>query len=192
MIRRLYDWTMGLAHHPYAAYWLAFISFIESSVFPIPPDVILVPMAVARREKAFYFAGICTVFSILGAVLGYAIGYFLWETIGQPIFEFYGYMDEFQKFQEGFNEWGGWLVFVFGITFFPFKVITIASGVTGLDFTTFLFAGVAARTPRFFIEAALLWKFGAQIQSFIEKRLTLITTMVVILGISGFVLIKYI
>ena len=190
MIRRLYNWTMGLAHHPRAAQWLALVAFIESSVFPIPPDVMLVPMATAKREKALYFAGICTMASVLGAMLGYTIGYFLWDMIGQPIIEFYGYLDEFERFRAGFNEWGAWLVFIFGITFFPFKVITIASGATSLDFMTFILACIAARTPRFFIEGALLWKFGAEIQAFIEKRLTLVTTVVVILGVAGFVLIK--
>ncbi len=192
MLKRLYNWTLSLAQHPKAPHWLGFISFIESSIFPIPPDVILLPMVLAKRTKAFYYALICTVFSVLGGLLGYAIGYFLWDTIGSQIFEFYGYMDEFTTFQNSFLEYGAWLVFIFGLTFFPFKVITIASGVVMLDPITFGIAAILSRASRFFIEAALLWKFGEPIQKFIEKRLTLLTTLFVLLGILGFVGIKYI
>ena len=191
MLSRLYNWTMGLARHPAAERWLAFISFIESSVFPIPPDVMLGPMALARPQRAFRFAFVCTAASVLGALLGYGIGYFLWETVGQGVISFYGYHDQFERFREAFNSQGALLVFVFGITFFPFKVITIASGVTALDPLIFLAAAIASRTPRFFIEAALLWKFGPPIQRFVEKRLALITSVVVFLGIAGFVLLKY-
>jgi membrane protein YqaA with SNARE-associated domain len=177
---------MALAAKPQAERWLAFISFIESSVFPIPPDAMLIPMALAKREKALRFAAICTVASVLGALAGYAIGYFLWESFGQPLFEFYGYMDKFNLFQAEFVKYGAWLVFVFGITFFPFKVITITSGVVALDPLVFLVASLLSRTPRFFIEAWLLMRFGAPIQAFIEKRLAMLMTIAILLGIAGF------
>lgn len=190
MLRSLYDKILRLANSPRASWWLAAISFIESSVFPIPPDVMLVPMAVANRTRAFHFALICSVASVIGAVLGYIIGFFLWDSVGQPIFEMYGYMDEFALFQDGFKEWGAWLVFVFGLTFFPYKVITIASGVVALDPVVFILASIGARFPRFFIEAALLWKFGDPIRDFIERRLVLITSAVVLLIVGGFAAIK--
>ncbi|MCG8506803.1 MAG: DedA family protein [Sphingomonadales bacterium] len=191
MLRRLYDWTLRLARHPAAERWLAFISFIESSVFPVPPDVMLGPMALAKPKRAFRYALICTVASVLGGLAGYAIGFFLWETVGQSVIAFYGYEDKFAEFADAFNEQGALLVFIFGLTFFPFKVITIASGVTMLDPVVFTFAAIASRAPRFFIEAALLWKFGPPIQQFVEKRLALITSLVVFLGVAGFVLLKY-
>ena len=192
MIRRLYNWTMALATHPLAERWLAFISFIESSIFPIPPDAMLIPMALANREKALRYVLICTVASVLGGILGYIIGFYLWEGIGEPLFAFYGYMDEFDAFKAGFIEWGAWLVFIFGITFFPFKVITIASGVVALDPVTFFLAMVASRAPRFYIECLLIRRYGDPIRRFIEKRLTLILSLGVILGVLGFVGLKYI
>lgn len=192
MITRLYNWTLDLANRPSAERWLGFVAFIESSFFPIPPDVMLLPMALAKREKAIRFAIICTIGSILGALLGYAIGYFAWELVGKEIIEFYGYTAEFGKFQESFIEWGAWLVFIFGLTFFPFKVITIASGVVAMDPLAFLLASLASRTPRFLIEGYLIYHFGDAIKNFIEKRLTLVTSITVFLLVGGFVAIKFI
>lgn len=190
MLRALYDWTLKKARHPYAERWLAFISFIESSVFPIPPDVMLLPMVLADNKKAFRYAAICTIASVAGALLGYAIGHFLWDALGAPLIAFYGYESQFASFQDRFRDYGAWLVFIFGITFFPFKVITIASGMVALDPVIFVLSAIAARTPRFFIEAALLWKFGEPIRAFIEKRLTLLTSLFVFLLIAGFAAIK--
>lgn len=186
MLKSLYDWAMKLAGHRFATRWLALISFIESSVFPIPPDIILVPMALKERHRAFYFAGICTAASVLGGFLGYGIGYFLWDMLGEPLFEFYGYMDDFEVFREGFNKWGAWLVLVFGVTFFPYKVITIASGVTMLDPLVFGLSSIVARFIRFFVEAALIWKFGDPIREFIEKRLVLVASAAMFLLVGGF------
>jgi membrane protein YqaA with SNARE-associated domain len=192
MIRRLYNWTMNLAGHPKADRWLAFIAFIESSLFPIPPDAMLVPMALANRGKALRYALICTVASVLGGLLGYAIGYYLWEAFGQPLFAFYGYMEAFDAFRENYIEWGAWLVFVFGLTFFPFKVITIASGVVALDPLIFIVAMIASRAPRFYIECLLIRRFGERIRRFIEKRLTMLVSLAVMFGVLGFVALKYI
>ena len=192
MIKKLYNWTIELASRPHAEKWLGFIAFIESSFFPIPPDVMLLPMALAKRKKAIRLALICTLGSVLGALLGYAIGYFLWESIGKDIINFYGYSEEFGRFQSSFIEWGAWLVFIFGLTFFPFKVITIASGVVALNPLTFFLAVLLSRTPRFLIEGYLILHFGDAIKGFIEKRLTLVTSVTVFLLLFGFIAIKYI
>ena len=191
MLRKLYEKTMALAHHKRAKTMLAAVSFAESSFFPIPPDVMLIPMILERRDKAMQLAAICTVASVLGGLAGYLIGALLWDTIGQPIIAFYGYEAAFEKFQLGFVEYGGLLVFLFGLTFFPYKVITIASGVVGLNPVVFIAASIAARLPRFFVEALLLKFFGAPIKEFIDKRLVLVTSIVGFLLVGGFVAIKF-
>ena len=191
MIRRLYDWTMGLAARKNALWALAAIAFIESSVFPIPPDVMLLPMVLAAPRRAWVIAGVATLASVMGGFLGYAIGALLFESVGQPVLEFYGYGEKFTEFQLRYNEWGFWIVLVAGFTPFPYKVITIASGVAGLDLLTFALASVVSRGARFFIVAALLWRFGPAIRSFIEKYLGLLTVLFMVLLIGGFVAIKY-
>ncbi len=192
MIRKLYDWTMSLAGHRNASGALFGVSFVESSFFPVPPDIMLVPMVLAERLKAWWFATICTVGSVLGGIAGYAIGYFLFEAVGQPLFEFYGYAEKFQKFAAQYNDYGAWVVFIAGITPFPYKVITIASGATALNFAVFVIASIAARALRFFIVAGLLYWFGPPIRDFIEKRLGLVFTVFMVLLIGGFVAIKYV
>ena len=192
ILKKLYDWTISKARHPQAERWLAFISFIESSVFPIPPDIVLAPMALAERQKAFRFAAICTVASVLGGMLGYAIGYFLWDVAGAPIIEFYGYQEQMAKFQTWYDEWGLLIVFAAGLTPLPYKVFTIASGVAALNPLLFIGGSIASRGIRFFAEAALFWKFGDPIQRFVEERLPLLMTIMVILVVGGFVALKYI
>ncbi len=192
MIRKLYDWTMSLAGHRNASGALFGVSFVESSFFPVPPDIMLVPMVLAERLKAWWFATICTVGSVLGGIAGYAIGYFLFEAVGQPLFEFYGYAEKFQKFAAQYNDYGAWVVFIAGVTPFPYKVITIASGATALNFAVFVIASIAARALRFFIVAGLLYWFGPPIRDFIEKRLGLVFTVFMVLLIGGFVAIKYV
>jgi membrane protein YqaA with SNARE-associated domain len=190
MIRRLYDWTMSLSRSRHALWALAIVSFIESSVFPIPPDVLMIPMIIARPSRAFLIAGIATVASVLGALLGYYIGAALFDTIGQPVLDFYGKGDYFDAFAVKYNDWGAWAVLIAGITPFPFKVITIASGVTGLSLPVFIVASIIARAFRFFLVAALLWKFGQPIQDFIERRLGLVFTVFVVLLVGGFAVLK--
>jgi len=191
MIRRLYDWTMRAAAHKNAVPSLFTVSFVESSFFPIPPDVMLIPMILADRAKAWYFALVATLGSVLGGVFGYLIGYFLFDAIGQPMLELYGYADKFEKFASQYNEYGAWIVFFFGVTPFPYKVITIASGTTGLNIAVFMLASVLSRGLRFFIVAALLYWFGPPIRDFIEKRLGLVFTVFVVLLFGGFIAIKY-
>ncbi len=191
MIRRLYDWTMDLASRKNAVWVLAAVAFVESSVFPIPPDVLLIPMILAARNSAWRYAAICTIASVLGGMLGYAIGAGLYEGVGRPILDFYGYGAKFADFTAQYNEYGGWIVFMAGVTPFPYKVITIASGVTQLDLGTFTIASVLARGLRFFVVATLLYYIGQPIREFIEKRLGLMFTLFCVLLIGGFVLLKF-
>jgi len=191
MIRSLYDWTMRAASHKHAVPSLFGVSFVESSFFPIPPDVMLIPMVMAERAKAWYFAMVATTGSVLGGVFGYLIGYFLFETVGKSMLEFYGYSDKFATFASQYNDYGAWIVFVFGVTPFPYKVITIASGATHLNIFMFMLASVASRGLRFFAVAALLYWFGPPIREFIEKRLGLVFTVFVVLLFGGFIAIKY-
>ena len=133
MLRSTYDWVIEFASRRYAIWVLTAVAFIESSVFPIPPDVLLIPMVLAARDRAWRFAAVCTIASVLGGMLGYVIGMFLYESAGLPLLELYGYADKFDEFSSRYNEWGAWIVFIAGLTPFPYKVITIASGVTELD-----------------------------------------------------------
>lgn len=191
MIRRLYDWTLSLAHSPYALWALACVAFIESSVFPIPPDLLMIPMIIATPHRAFLIAGIATVASVLGGLLGYGIGMFAFESIGQPILEALGKAHSMEEFSTRFNDMGFWAVLVAGITPFPYKVITIMSGWTAMPLGTFIVTSILARALRFFIIAALLWKFGEPIRTFIEKRLGLVFTVCCVVLVGGFFLVRY-
>lgn len=189
MLRRLYDWTISLARTPHALWALAIVSFVESSFFPIPPDVLMIPMIIARPSRAFLIAGIATVASVTGGLFGYYIGAALMETVGQPILELYGKGDSFAEMSAVFNQYGAWAVVIAGVTFLPFKVVTIASGVTGLSLSVFIVSAIFARALRFFLVAALLWKFGAPIRDFIEKRLGLMFVLFCVLLVGGFAMI---
>lgn len=191
MLRRLYDWTMSLADHPKALWALATVSFVESSFFPIPPDVLMIPMILANRSKAWLIALVCTVASVLGALLGYYIGWGLLESVGQPVLEFYGKSARFDEFAAKYNEYGAWAVLIAGVTPFPFKVVTIASGATGLSLPIFIVSAIIARALRFFLVAGLLWKFGEPIRDFIENRLGLVFTVFCILLVGGFLALGY-
>ncbi|TVQ29687.1 MAG: DedA family protein [Geminicoccaceae bacterium] len=192
MIRPLYDWTMTKALSPYALPFLAFIAFIESSVFPIPPDVLLIPMVLAARQRAWLFAGVATAASVLGGLFGYGIGFFLFETIGQPVLALYGYAEKFVVFQEWYHEQGAWIVFGAGLTPFPYKVVTIASGAVHLDLATFTGASILSRGLRFFVVAGLLWQFGPPIRTFVEKNMGWLTVVFFVLLLGGFLLLRYI
>jgi membrane protein YqaA with SNARE-associated domain len=191
MLRRLYDWTMSLARTRHAEKALGGVSFIESSFFPIPPDTILIPMVLAERRRWFRYAVICTVASVLGALLGYVIGAWLFEAIGQPILAFYGKEDSFEQVAAWYNEWGGWGVLFAAVTPFPYKVLTIFSGATGLDLVTFIAVSVIGRGLRFFFVAWLLYRIGEPIRLFIEKHLGLLFTAFMVLLIGGFVAVRY-
>ncbi|WP_114389695.1 YqaA family protein [Notoacmeibacter marinus] len=191
MIRRLYDWTMGLARTRHADKALAAVSFAESSIFPIPPDALLVPMVLAQRHRWVRLALICTVASVLGAFLGYAIGALFMDLIGDPILQFYGKANSFEKIQGLYNEWGGWGVLFAAVTPFPYKVLTIFSGATGLNFVVFTIVSIIGRAARFFLVAWLLGRYGEPLQRFIERWLNWLFLAFMILLVGGFVSIKY-
>lgn len=192
MLKRLYHWTLAKAAHEKAPHWLAAVSFIESSFFPIPPDVMLAPMCLAKPHKAFQYALICTIASVLGALLGYAIGFFLFETVGSAILDFYGLGDQFEAFKVNFNEQGWLIVLLAGFTPLPFKVITIAAGATAMSLYILVIASIIARSARFFLVGALLWKFGQPMQDRIDKHFAIATTVVGVLFVGGFAALKFV
>lgn len=191
MLRDLYDWTLSLAAHPRALWALAFVAFIEASVFPIPPDVLMVAMIIATPSRAFLIAGVAVLASVLGGLAGYAIGAFAFESIGRPVLETLGKAEAVAAFNTRFNDLGFWSVLVAGITPFPFKVITIMSGWTGLPLGTFVLTSIIARSLRFFFVAALLWRYGAPIRDFIERWLGLLSVLFIILLFLGFYTVRY-
>lgn len=192
MLRKLYDFTMALAATRHAERGLAGVSFIESSVFPIPPDVLLIPMVLAERAKWLRYAFVCTVSSVLGALLGYFIGAFLYETVGEAVLRFYGKEDAFQEVAAWYNSWGGWGVLFAAVTPFPYKVLTIFSGATGLNIPIFILVSILGRGLRFFLVAWLLYQFGPPIRTFIEKNLGLLFTLFMVLLIGGFIAVRYV
>jgi membrane protein YqaA with SNARE-associated domain len=191
MMKRIYDWMMRIAGHERAPQALFWVSFVESSVFPIPPDIMLIPMVLAQRLKAWWYATVATAGSVIGGLAGYAIGFFLFELVGQPILRLYGYASGFQEFSQQFNTWGVWILIIKGMTPFPYKVLTILAGATQMDIVAFVAASIVARAMRFYLVAALLFWFGAPIREFIERRLSLVTTVFAVLLLSGFVAIKF-
>ncbi|MGC6534599.1 MAG: YqaA family protein [Parvibaculales bacterium] len=186
MLRRLYDFTLDLSAHRHAGWGLGVVSFIESSFFPIPPDLMLIPMVLAERSKAWIYASICTLASVAGAVLGYYIGYALWETVGQPVIAFYNGQAAFEKFTGFYDVWGVWIVLAAAISFLPYKVATIASGVAGLALGPFLLASLAGRGIRFFTVAGLIYFFGPQIRTLIDRYFNILSLAFVALLLLGF------
>lgn len=191
MLRSLYDWTMSLAGHRHALAALAVVAFVESSIFPVPPDVLIIPMVLAARQQAWRIALVATVASVLGGLAGYAIGALLFDTIGQPLLELYGYQEKFDEFRALYQEWGAWIVAGAGLTPFPYKVITITSGVMDLDLWVFMIASALSRGVRFFLVSALLWYFGPPVRRFVEDNLALVTTAFFVLLIGGFVAARF-
>lgn len=190
MLRSLYLRTLALAASPRAPWWLAAVSFAESSFFPIPPDVLLVPMALARPGRAWHLAMICTISSVVGGVLGYLIGYAVFDQLARPIIHLYGYSEKFAAFQAMYAEWGLWIILIKGLTPIPYKIVTIASGAAHFDFWVFLAASIVTRGGRFFLVATLLHFWGDAVRDFIERRLTLVTTGVAVGVLGGFLLLK--
>lgn len=192
MLRRLYAWTMSYASHPHAIWVLGLISFAESSFFPIPPDALLVPMILANRNAAWRLAGWCTLTSVVGGIVGYGIGWMLYNSVGLWLINLYGYGSQMDTFRAAYAEWGAWLILIKGLTPIPFKLVTIASGFAGYNFPMFVVLSIITRGARFFIEAWLLRRYGEPVREFIEHRLELVTTVFAIVIIGGFVLVRYV
>jgi membrane protein YqaA with SNARE-associated domain len=190
MLRDVYHRTLALAASPRAGWWLAIVAFAESSFFPIPPDALLVPMALARPDRAWRFALICTIASICGGALGYFIGYALFDVLAKPVLDFYGYGAKFAAFQAMYADWGLWIILIKGLTPIPYKIVTIASGAAKFNFWLFMAASIVTRGARFFIVATLLHFWGDAVKDFIERRLTLVTTGVAVGIVGGFLALR--
>ena len=191
MLRRLYDWTLAKAATPGAVKWLAVISFADSSFFPIPPDVMQIPMSIARPEKSFNYAAVSTVASVAGALLGYAIGSLLFQTIGLPLLQLYGYEDRFIAFAANIKEHGFWWMLAFAFLPIPYKVATIAAGSVGLGLPTLIAASILGRGGRFFLVALVLRRYGETAQVLIDKYFHQIAVVATVMFFGGFVFVRY-
>jgi membrane protein YqaA with SNARE-associated domain len=183
---------MAFAGHRHATWVMAFISFAESSFFPIPPDVLLIPMVLAHRERAWLLAGICTVASVAGGIAGYMIGALLYDSVGLWLIDLYGYGNQVEAFRHAYAEWGAWIILIKGLTPIPYKIVTITSGFAGYDLGWFIVLSAITRAGRFFLVAALLYFYGEPVRHFIEKRLELVTAGIAILFVGGFVIARYV
>jgi membrane protein YqaA with SNARE-associated domain len=192
MLHRAYSRVLALAIRPHAPWWLFGVAFAESSFFPVPPDALLLPMALARPERAWRLALICTIGSVLGGILGYYIGYALFDVVAQPLIRAYHYEAAFARFRETYAQWGLWVILIKGLTPIPFKIVTIASGAAKFNFAVFVAACVVTRGGRFFLVAGLLRVFGTKVRDFIERRLTLVTSLLAAGIVLGFVILKFI
>ncbi|RYD66819.1 MAG: DedA family protein [Sphingomonadales bacterium] len=191
MFRAMYDWVLRMAHHRHALRSLAAVSFAESSFFPIPPDVMMVPMVLARREQAYLIATVCTVASVLGGIFGYFIGYYLMESIGQWLIQLYHMESRIETLRHGYEQYGAAIILLKGLTPIPFKLVTIASGLFHFNFALFVILATITRAARFFIIAALLKRYGEPVQAFIEKRLNLFAWLFLALLVGGFAAVAW-
>lgn len=192
IVRRLYDWVLAWADHPAGIWALAILAFAESSFFPIPPDVLLIALAIGKPKRAFWFATVCSIASIFGGILGYLVGWGFWGIVGQYFFAYVPGVTEsgFARVQTLYDTWNFWIVFTAGFTPLPYKLFTISAGVFGINFGMFLIASVVSRSARFFIVAGLIWKFGPPIKEFIDKYFNILAVVFTILLIGGFVVVK--
>lgn len=191
MLRKFYDYSIAAAQSPRAAWLLGSVSFAESSFFPIPPDVMLVPMSIARPERAYYYAFVCTVTSVAGGVFGYLIGALLYESVGLWVIQLYGYGDKVEAFRESYAEWGAWIILLKGLTPIPYKLVTITSGFASYNIFLFILFSVITRGGRFFVLAFLLHRYGPGARDMIEKRLGLWTLGFAVVLVGGIVAAAY-
>src|SRR6187200_888945 len=191
MLRRLYDWCLAAAGKPHASSILGVVSFVESSFFPIPPDVMLIPMSLARPDRAYYYATLCTVTSVAGGVLGYVIGAYLYDSVGLWLMQLYGYGDKIEAFREAYAEWGAWIILLKGLTPIPYKIVTITSGFAGYNLGLFILFSIITRGARFFVLAFLLHRYGESARHIIEKRLGLWVLLGAIIIVIGLVAALY-
>jgi membrane protein YqaA with SNARE-associated domain len=191
MLRRIYDWCIAAADKPYAAWLMAAMAFAESSVFPIPPDTMLIPMSLARPQRAWGFATLCTVTSVLGGLLGYAIGAYLYDSVGQWLIHLYGYGDKVEAFREAYARYGTWIILLKGLTPIPYKIVTITSGFAGFNLGLFVLCSIVARGMRFYLAAFLLNRYGARARAIIEKHLGFWVTAATIVLLAGIIAAVY-
>jgi membrane protein YqaA with SNARE-associated domain len=189
MLRRLYDWCIEAAHKPHASWMMGIVSFAESSFFPVPPDVMMVPMALARPDRAWYYATVCTFTSVAGGILGYAIGALLYDSLGQWLIQLYGYGDKVEAFREAYARYGAWIILLKGLTPIPYKIVTITSGFADYNFLLFVLLSLITRGGRFFAAAFLLHRYGAWAREAIEKRLGLWVGLSAVIIVLGFYIV---
>jgi membrane protein YqaA with SNARE-associated domain len=187
MLKRIYDWCIDAAHKPHALWIMAAASFAESSFFPVPPDVMLIPMALAQPQRAWLYATVCTVMSVLGGILGYAIGALLYDSVGHWLIEFYGLGGKVEAFRASYAQWGSVIILVKGLTPIPYKLVTITSGFAGYNIWLFILCSIVARGGRFFMVAIVLNRYGEWIRIRIERHLGLWVALFACLLISGFI-----
>lgn len=191
MIQRLYDWMMAVSQTKYGMWLVAVVSFAESSFFPIPPDMMLVPMMLGNRARIWVYALVCTIASVAGGVLGYFIGMWLYDSVGMWLVQLYGAADKMEHMRDLYRQWGDWVILIKGFTPFPYKFVTIASGMAGYSLPMFILLSAVTRGARFFLIAWLLWMYGEQAKTFIEKRLTSILLITLAILVVGFVGLKW-
>ena len=191
MLRRLYDWCIAAAGKPHASWIMGIVSFAESSFFPVPPDAMLIPMALARPDKAWSYATLCTWTSVLGGLFGYFIGAMLYDSVGQWLIHLYGYGDKVEAFREAYAKWGTWIILLKGMTPIPYKIVTITSGFAGYPVLMFILCSIVARGMRFYLVAFLLNRYGARARAIIEERLTFRFTTSVAMLVVGVIAATY-
>ena len=191
MLRRLYDWCIAAAGKPQATWIMGAVSFVESSFFPVPPDVMLIPLCLARPDRAFFYATVCTLSSVAGGVLGYFIGAYLYDSVGLWLMQLYGYGDKIEAFRQAYAEWGAWIILLKGMTPIPYKIVTIASGFADYPLIPFILLSFVARGMRFYLVAFLLHRYGPRAREIIEKRLGFWTTIGALVVIVGFIIAVY-
>ncbi len=191
MLRKMYDWCVNAAGKPYATWLLGFVSFVESSVFPIPPDAMLIPMGLAQPKRAFFFATVCTVTSVAGGVLGYVIGALLYDSVGVWLIQLYGYGQKAEAFREAYRQYGAWIILLKGLTPIPYKIVTITSGLAAYPIVPFILLSIVARGMRFYLVAFLIYWFGDRARAIIEERLTFWVTLALIVLVVGIVAAVY-
>ena len=191
MLRRVYDWCIAAAYKPYAPWLMGLVSFVESSFFPIPPDVMLIPMSLARPDRAYFYATLCTVTSVAGGVLGYVIGAYLYDSVGLWLMQLYGYGDKVEAFRAAYHEWGALIIVLKGMTPIPYKIVTIASGFAAYPIVPFILLSFVARGMRFYLLAFLLHRYGPQAREIIEKRLGFWVTIFAVILVVGIVAALY-
>jgi membrane protein YqaA with SNARE-associated domain len=192
MLRRIYDWCINAAGKPYATWIMGLVSFVESSFFPVPPDAMLIPMALARPDKAYFYATVCTLTSVAGGVLGWVIGYFLYDTLGLWLMQIYGYGNKVDAFRDAYVQWGTWIILLKGLTPIPYKIVTIASGFAAYPIIPFIFLSIIARGMRFYLVAFLLNRYGPRARAIIEERLTFWFSVSLATLVAGVVVAVYV